>query len=402
MLTKFSLRRDPLGFCCLLVIGLLLLAAPSAIGADLKVEGVDGELALRRTIRLKMANLPEWLKNSENRLSQLSLYVDGTAFKDPRPSLVQGDTLIFDLRRTEQNKDAWTTLLCRKGDSFFSRSVPVTVGFENGTQVPSAANSVTLIRVNELWFQAFAIIVFLLILLFLYLATESDILRDTGPLPKKPHRKTYSLARTQMALWTLTIIIGYVFIWMVTSDLSSLTPGVLGLMGISAVTGLGSAIVDSTKESEQNHQRWEHEEKKKTAETEAEKLRGHMSVLEAAINARTPPANLDERKAAYAVKKAELAAQENEIELRGVKIDVLDHAAKPSVSEGFIKDLLNDDHGVSFHRFQISVWTIVLIFIFIGRVLDTLTMPTFDATLLALMGISGGTYIGFKLPDKQG
>ena len=39
---------------------------------------------------------------------------------------------------------------------------------------------------------------------------------------------------------------------------------------------------------------------------------------------------------------------------------------------------------------------------FIGRVIDTLTMPTFDATLLALMGISSGTYIGFKLPNKQG
>jgi hypothetical protein len=401
MFKKITMRRDPSCFCCLLVIGLLLLAGPSARGADLKVERVDGELALRHTIRLKMVNIPEWLSNSENKLSQLFLYVDGTAFKDPQPSLVQGDTLLFYLRRTEQNRDAWTTLLGRKGDSFFSRSVPVTVGFENGRQVPSAANSVTLIRVNEVWFQAFAVVVLLLFLLFYYLATKSDILRDTGPPPEKS-RKTYSLARTQMAIWTLTVIIGYVFIWMVTSDLSSLTSGVLGLMGISAFTGLGSAVVDSNKDNEQIQQRREHEEKKKTAETEVEKLKGYISVLQDTINATPSPANLDEQKTTLAVKQAELAAQEKEITLRGVKIAALVQAAKPSVSVNFIKDLLHDDNGVSFHRFQISIWTIVLIAIFIGRVVDTLTMPTFDANLLALMGISGGTYIGFKLPDKQG
>jgi hypothetical protein len=30
-----------------------------------------------------------------------------------------------------------------------------------------------------------------------------------------------------------------------------------------------------------------------------------------------------------------------------------------------------------------------------------LTMPEFSATMLALMGISWGTYIGFKLPLKR-
>ena len=205
-----------------------------------------------------------------------------------------------------------------------------------------------------------------------------------------------------MAVWTLTIIIDYVFIWMVTSDFSSLTSGILGLMGISAFTGLASAVVDSKKENEQIQHRREHEEKKKTAETEAKKLEGQISVLQDVINAKTPPINLYDQKTTLAVKKAELAAQEKEITLRGVKIDALDQAAKPSVSVNIIKDLLNDDNGVSFHRFQISVWTIVLITIFVGRVIDTLTMPTFDANLLALMGISGGTYIGFKIPNKQG
>lgn len=38
--------------------------------------------------------------------------------------------------------------------------------------------------------------------------------------------------------------------------------------------------------------------------------------------------------------------------------------------------------------------------IFLTAVLWDLTMPEFSATMLALMGISSGTYIGFKLPMK--
>ena len=33
---------------------------------------------------------------------------------------------------------------------------------------------------------------------------------------------------------------------------------------------------------------------------------------------------------------------------------------------------------------------------------DGLAMPDFDATLLGLMGISGATYVGFKMPKQEG
>jgi hypothetical protein len=33
--------------------------------------------------------------------------------------------------------------------------------------------------------------------------------------------------------------------------------------------------------------------------------------------------------------------------------------------------------------------------------LQHLIMPEFDGTLLTLMGLSSGTYLGFKLPEKQ-
>ena len=47
------------------------------------------------------------------------------------------------------------------------------------------------------------------------------------------------------------------------------------------------------------------------------------------------------------------------------------------------------------------VWTIVLGVFFITSVLGKLAMPEFDTTLLALTGISAGTFIGFKIPENN-
>jgi hypothetical protein len=67
-----------------------------------------------------------------------------------------------------------------------------------------------------------------------------------------------------------------------------------------------------------------------------------------------------------------------------------------------LQDILNDAYGISFHRFQMFVWTVVLGFVFLESVWNRLSMPEFSATLLALQGVSAGTYLGFKIPEKQG
>lgn len=71
-------------------------------------------------------------------------------------------------------------------------------------------------------------------------------------------------------------------------------------------------------------------------------------------------------------------------------------------SRGFLDDVMSDPTGVSLHRFQMFGWTLVLGVIFIGSVYRNLAMPEFSATLLGLMGVSSGTYLGFKVPEKKG
>jgi len=68
----------------------------------------------------------------------------------------------------------------------------------------------------------------------------------------------------------------------------------------------------------------------------------------------------------------------------------------PSVTHGFVSDVISDSHGVSIHRLQMFAWTIVLGIIFVASVYNDLAMPEFSSTLLGLMGISSGTYLGVK------
>jgi hypothetical protein len=75
--------------------------------------------------------------------------------------------------------------------------------------------------------------------------------------------------------------------------------------------------------------------------------------------------------------------------------------ASTKTSAGWWRDLISDESGaVALERLQVVVWTIVLSGVFVTSVVWYLSMPDFNTTLLALMGISSGTYLGFRLPQK--
>jgi hypothetical protein len=65
----------------------------------------------------------------------------------------------------------------------------------------------------------------------------------------------------------------------------------------------------------------------------------------------------------------------------------------------FLQDILSDGNGMNFHRFQLAAWTLVLSIIFMGQVYTDLAMPIFNQTLMGLLGLSAGTYLGLKIPE---
>jgi hypothetical protein len=324
---------------------------------------------------------------------------------DPEP-LEDGQPvhhLKFHLERNDANRLAWSRLL---NDPFpFSRRVEVTLGFENGAALDTWVNKdgaepdgQAFLTVVPAWKASVGgLLIGSALLVFLFLAGRTDIVRDTTAPLRPDGRFPYSLAKAQMAFWFFIVISAYFVLWMITGDKDTITSSVVILIGISAGTALGSALVDANK----NH----------GAEVEkfvANGLPADRQEREAELARRqkVEEANLSALGAGRPglVDPAEIAAHER---ARAAILDRL-HVLKRqreffalSPAKRALYDLLGDNYLISFHRFQIFLWTLVLGVIFVSNVLHDLAMPEFSPTLLAIMGISGGTYLGFKLPEQS-
>jgi len=298
-------------------------------------KGTENEVNVRLgdEVTVEIQNLKTLLDKARCQVpaKKIVLFLDERPVKDATPfppTDPNKPSLIFPLKRTENSRDVWTYVL---GEAKWSpRDVNVSVGLEDEYAVESPAK-LKLKAIPEGWFFFWAIIFVAIVAIFGVLAHKSDLLRDSGPQPLGGGRKPYSLARTQAAWWFFLILASYLFIGLITGDFSTtITTTVLGLLGISAGTLVGSAFVDAGKTAAMT----------------------------------SPP-------------------------------------GPPSVNEYWWVDILSDANGVSFHRFQIAVWSLVLGIIFVVAVYQSLAMPTFSGALLSLMGISAGTYLGLKIPEPK-
>ncbi|MBE7174017.1 MAG: hypothetical protein INR73_25815 [Williamsia sp.] len=73
-------------------------------------------------------------------------------------------------------------------------------------------------------------------------------------------------------------------------------------------------------------------------------------------------------------------------------------------SEGFFIDILSDDNGISLHRFQSLVWTLIAMVVYIYKVSGVQAgclLPELSDTLLALTGISSATYLVLRTKEND-
>ena len=241
-------------------------------------------------------------------------------------------------------------------------TLAISTGVENGAPARTRAEVEfeVLDEIRLFWWLLGAAV---LAAIFLWTAIRTGLLRDLEPAPagdpvlEKPRNRAYSLARVQMAVWTLLIALAFLYVWCLTRDYSGvLNTTALVLMGISTGTLATAAGVDSQK-LKTNEQTLEDEEAKLAA------AGGQPAV---------PP-----------------------------KVQALKNQTQACKSEGFFRDILTSADGPSLHRLQFILWTVVLMVVFATGVWETLTMPEFDETLLGLMGISSGAYVGLKLPELK-
>lgn len=316
-------------FMCLSIFGICSgedIDSPKVLAAfsPLKDSNTAG---LGDTVTLKVSGLQDLLDEAKAEDKKIILFLDRMPLGGLYPEIedIYKNELVFFLTRNETSKPTWSALF---RNPQFLKPVAVSVGIEGKMPIRTEVDDskkFNLIVVRKTWFIVCALALLLILGFFWKLATSSGILRDPGP--KEPEvQSKYSLARTQMAVWFFLVISSYLFIWIITGELASITESTLVLIGISAATALGAAAVDKQREN------------------------GTDKIVP---------------------------------------------------SKGFLNDILTDQGGISFHRFQIFAWTIVLVIIFVSHVYRNLSMPEFNGTLLALMGISSGTYIGFKFPEVK-
>jgi hypothetical protein len=193
----------------------------------------------------------------------------------------------------------------------------------------------------------------LIIIFFFILAWRSNLLRDeidnpaafmtnariTAKFKNSGYVKIprpFSLARTQLAIWTVVIAATYLYRMLCLKDCTTLTlassSSTLALLAISAGTTGAASIID----------------------------RNNMQSSSSIPRHQNAP------------------------------------------SQGFFLDILSDESGISIHRFQNVIFTIVAIAIYLSEAAaGTCALPPMDGTILTLSGISSAAYLGLKINENK-
>ena len=320
----------------------------------------------------------------------MGLFLDGSFMNgiDALPVPNAPNALQFHLQYTAANQDAWSQLFGRKMRTFgVDEKVLITVGLKDGSSVAEDPYSLTLKFLPDGWAKLLLGLSMALAAATWMLGRHSSMLRDSGAPRTDGRLGTYSLGRTQMALWFVTIVFAFLFIYAVTGVAPPITQGALVLMGIGAGTALGASAID------QNNQT--------ASSTSLVQLTGEQLSLQNQIQ------TLAQQIAAAPPGDPNLAALQGQQQTATQRLQAVNaqlaqtRALQVAASGGLIEDILTDINGVSFHRLQIVAWTLVLWVLFLSSLFGKLTMMDFDTTQLTLLGISGGTYLGFKLNEKQ-
>lgn len=355
------------------------------------------ELSLGNYVILMMDEKLPKLLESEKPGHRLGLYINDMFFKDLEPLPVPGraNAAMFHVIRTEANQELWSVLFTRKGwggnvdktcDKDDKDGITLTVGYQDGSQI-APSSWACLEYFPNYWSTAGLAMMALALLIFTVAkARTTSMIRDIGFSPSGT-LPPFSLARSQMALWFITVVCSILFCYAVTGDLSPIPQGVLILMGIGAGTAVSAAAMDVNSLP--------------GTLADYRQIKKQQAVLDARVQSRAKETEnaegINPNDPRLPDLRTQLVAAQNESAANQTKLKDYEVPA----SKGFFTDILADGNGLQFHRLQVFAWTMVFWVLFFATLVHKITLMNFDTTALALMGISGATYLGFKLQQQQ-
>jgi hypothetical protein len=355
---------------------------------------------LNDRIQVKVCALDKLLEGAQAAQKPVSLYINGNDTGLAPISIDRkGGLLGYRLERTALNAELWKPLLA---EPLKQQAAPlrVSVGVAAGAPVDRVSSGGDdALHFRKLWVDgwtwAAAALVVIVIVLTLHFGKNSDMLRDSPSVAGA--RQSYSLARVQMAWWFMLVLVGYLVILLVTGSLDSIPATIVALTGISATTGVAAVLISPRPAQRAGARRAVLEERRK-------ELADGLTDIDAAIvsvnqQLAAAPGGGDANLVALA-KGLQERRDARAGEINRVALEMA--AVSPdSPSAGFWRDLVTNDSGaVALDRLQMAVWTVLLGGVYLHSVFTYVTMPDFSTTLLSLMGLSSGTYIGFKLPTS--
>ncbi|HEY8226066.1 MAG TPA: hypothetical protein VIG25_12365, partial [Pyrinomonadaceae bacterium] len=220
-----------------------------------KVVGMQGHLELDEIVSVKVENFSEWAATHDP--TKLVPFINGRTIRANYPEEIHPDQsrLHFHLQITPETKEVWIDLLGEPDSTH--RPVTFSIGLESESPFDSVygvSNTVPLTVISPVYGLISLLVVLFTLALFLWLVRKTNIIREAGPTPSPGRLRPYNLGRTQMAFWFFLIFVSYIVIWLITDALDTITPSLLGLMGISAGTALSEALIDSGKDTAQGGQ----------------------------------------------------------------------------------------------------------------------------------------------------
>ncbi len=155
-----------------------------------------------------------------------------------------------------------------------------------------------------------------------------------------PGGRTYSWARVQLWWWTVVILPSWILIWGMDGRFWEFNATCLILLGLSSTTTVAGRIIDDRDQADPGIAR--------------------------AVAAQT----------------------------------------SGSTTPHLLIDILSDEQGISIHRFQALVFNVAFAVTFVVETFSPAqreagTFPDFDASTLALLGLSSTTYVALKAKEKQ-
>jgi hypothetical protein len=365
----------------------------------------SGQVRLNSTLRLVLNHAPTFsadhyaLLLNGNEVKGVASAFDGTEGGAGQAPVYWLD---FKLQRSNDNDAFWRALL----GSPKSLTVPVIVSLRETPPACSAgqatcSSTAVMIRgdpdavtLDLVVFSALRLAVALgamvaVITVVWGHARSRATLRDNLLPQLEPASQPYSLGRSQMAVWFTLVFSAFIFLFVLLGDYNTITAQSVLLMGISSATALASVAVDAAKDSPADAANRGLKALGLASYADVQRVRQEITDREERLRAAPPPS------------AAQRAQWQGEIQDRNNILRLYQDKSRPFRTEGWLKDVTTDFNGTAVHRVQIVCWTALLGLVFVIGVYTDLAMPQFSGMVLALLGVSGAGYVGFKYPESN-